>query len=91
MLHAFDNATGEELWAFIPPTVLPNLKNLTGEALQFMVDGAPRVYLERKSNGTLEKAILIFGLRRGGDRYYALNVKNPNAPELLWEISPSTS
>ena len=91
LLHAFDNATGEELWAFIPPTVLPNLKNLTGEALQFMVDGAPRVYLERKSNGTLEKAILIFGLRRGGDRYYALNVKNPNAPELLWEISPSTS
>lgn len=91
LLHAFDNETGEELWAFIPPTLLPKLKNLTGEALQFMVDGAPRVYLERKTDGSLEKAILIFGLRRGGDRYFALDVKDRNAPKLLWEISPSTS
>jgi type IV pilus assembly protein PilY1 len=91
LLHAFDNATGEELWAFIPPMLLPNLKNLTGEALQFMVDGAPRVYIERKTDGTLEKAILIFGLRRGGDRYIALDVKIPDAPKLLWEISPSTA
>jgi len=91
MLHAFDNSTGEELWAFIPPNVLPNLKNLTGEAIQFMVDGAPRIYLERKPDGTLEKAILIFGLRRGGNRYFALDVKTPDAPKLLWEISPSTA
>ncbi len=91
MLHVFDNATGEELWAFIPPTLLPNLKNLTGETLQFLVDGAPRVYLERKTDGTLEKAILIFGLRRGGNRYYALDVKIPDSPKLLWEITPSTT
>jgi len=91
MLHAFDNAMGEELWAFIPPVLLPNLKNLTGEALQFMVDGAPRVYLERKTDGTLDKAILIFGLRRGGNQYIALDVKDPNSPKLLWEISSSTT
>lgn len=91
MLHAFDNSYGEELWAFIPPNLLPNLKNLTGESLQFMVDGAPRVYLERKTDGTLKKAILIFGLRRGGDRYYALDVTLPNEPKFLWEIGPSTS
>ncbi|MDI6762080.1 MAG: PilC/PilY family type IV pilus protein [Thermodesulfobacteriota bacterium] len=91
MLHAFDNATGEELWAFIPPNLLSNLKNLTGEALQFLVDGAPRVYLERKTDGTLEKAILIFGLRRGGNRYVALDVKIPASPKLLWEITPSTT
>jgi type IV pilus assembly protein PilY1 len=91
MLHAFDNATGEELWAFIPPNLLSNLKNLTGEALQFLVDGAPRVYLERKTDGTLEKAILIFGLRRGGNRYVALDVKISASPKLLWEITPSTT
>lgn len=91
MIHAFDNATGEELWAFIPPNLLPNLKNLTGEALQFLVDGAPRVYLERKTDGTLDKAILIFGLRRGGNRYFALDVKTPDSPKLLWEITPSTT
>ncbi len=92
MLHAFDNDTGEELWAFIPPNLLPNLKKLTtGEALEFFVDGAPRVYLERKTDGTLQKAILIFGLRRGGNRYFALDIREINAPKLLWEISPSTS
>jgi type IV pilus assembly protein PilY1 len=91
MLHAFDNATGQEMWAFIPPTLLSNLKNLTGEALQFFVDGAPRVYLERKTDGSLEKAILIFGLRRGGNRYFALDVKNPDSPKFLWEIGPSTT
>jgi len=91
MIHAFDNETGNELWAFIPPNLLSNLKNLTGEAIQFFVDGAPRVYLERKTDGTLEKAILIFGLRRGGNRYVALDVKIPASPKLLWEITPSTT
>ena len=58
MLHAFDNGkptileswddgTGEELWAFIPPKLFPNLKNLNGEALEFFVDGSPKAYAER--------------------------------------------
>jgi type IV pilus assembly protein PilY1 len=91
MLHAFDDSSGEELWAFIPPSLLPHLKNLTGESLQFFVDGAPRIYIERNTDGTLKKAILLFGLRRGGNRYIALDVKEPNAPKFLWEISPLTA
>lgn len=91
MLHAFDNATGQEVWAFIPPNLLSSLKNLNGEVIQFFVDGAPRVYLERKTDGSLEKAILIFGLRRGGNRYFALDVKDPDSPKMVWEISPSTT
>jgi len=42
------------------------LKDLNGEALQFFVDGAPRVYIERDNDGNLTKGILIFGLRREG-------------------------
>ncbi len=102
MLHAFDNGipidlknwddgTGEELWAFIPPKLLPNLKNLNGEALQFFVDGAPKAYIERDSSGNLAKAILIIGMRRGGNHYVALDVTNYNSPQWLWEISPSRS
>ncbi len=45
MLHAFDDDTGEELWAFIPPSLLPNLKNLNGDTIEFFVDGAPKVYI----------------------------------------------
>ena len=102
MLHAFNNGwpldetnwhdgTGEELWAFIPPSLLPNLKNLSGEALQFFVDGPPKAHIETDSSGNLVKAILIFGLKRGGDRYLALDVTDPYKPKWLWEISPSTS
>jgi len=100
MLHAFHNGvkngsdwtdgTGEELWAFIPPSLLPNLKNLNGEMLQFFVDGSPKLYIGKNGAGQDVKYI-IFGLRRGGNRYIALDVTNPYSPKWLWEISPSTS
>jgi len=85
MLHAFDDDTGDELWAFIPPSLLPNLQNLNGDTLEFFVDGAPKVYV-----GT-DKTVLIFGLRRGGDRYIALDITERLSPKLLWEIGPSTA
>ena len=90
MLHAFDDETGEELWGFVPPNLLPKLKNLRGEAIEFFVDGAPKIYVERNSAGEIVNATLIFGQRRGGDRYIALNVKDPDNPEFLWEIGPSS-
>jgi len=85
MLHAFDDDTGEELWGFIPPNLLPKLKNLQGETLESFVDGAPKAYIGPNNN----QIILVFGQRRGGDRYHALDVTDPDAPEFLWEISPS--
>jgi len=84
MLHAFDDETGEELWAFIPPSLLPRLKQLNGEILEFYVDGAPKVFKNA------EKTILLFGLRRGGDRYIALDITDYNNPKFLWEIGPSS-
>jgi hypothetical protein len=92
MVHAFDDLTGEELWAFIPTSLLPRLKDFeTENTLQIFADGSPRAYIERNSAGTITKAIIIFGLRRGGDRYIALDVTNPDSPAFLWEIAPSTS
>ncbi len=85
MLHAFDDESGEELWAFIPPTLLPVLKNLNGDTLEFMVDGAPKVYL------AADKKILLFGLRRGGNSYIALDITERLSPKFLWEINPSTT
>jgi hypothetical protein len=92
MVHAFDDSNGRELWAFIPPNLLPQLKDFeTNNTLQIFADGPPRAYIEKNSSGTITKAIIMFGLRRGGDRYVALDVTNPDSPSLLWEISPSTS
>jgi type IV pilus assembly protein PilY1 len=91
MLQAFDDLTGEEMWGFIPRNLLSSLKNFNGEELQFFVDGAPKVYMQRDSNGNLTTGILIFGLRRGGNRYIALDIRDPEKPKFLYEISPSTT
>jgi type IV pilus assembly protein PilY1 len=86
MLHAFDDATGEELWAFIPPNLLTYLKKFKDDlSLDVFVDGSPKAYLGS------DKKVLIFGERRGGDRYYALDITDPLSPKFLWEINPSTT
>ena len=92
MLHAFDDQTGEELWGFIPPVLLPSLKKFRDElSLQFFVDGSPQALVQKDTNGNVTSATLIFGLRRGGNRYLALDVTDPLAPCFLWEVSPSVT
>ena len=89
MLHAFDDTTGQELWAFIPPNLLSRLKNLNGPLIEFFVDGSPKAYVERDGSGNITKAILIFGERRGGNSYIALDVSDRLNPQFQWEINPT--
>jgi len=89
MLHAFDDATGDELWAFIPPDLLPNLQYLHSDYNMAYVDGSIKGYVTYDSYNNVTKAIIIFGLRRGGNRYYALDVTTPSQPKFLWYISPT--
>jgi type IV pilus assembly protein PilY1 len=91
MLHAFNDDTGEEAWAFVPPNLLNQLQALRADVNAIFVDGSPRAYITRNSNGSINQAILIFGLRRGGNRYYALDVTNPTTPRYLWEINPDAA
>ncbi len=82
-----------EAWAFVPWDLLPNLKNLppddatthiTGDSEHdYFVDGSPVLF---KPTGTPEKAYVVFGLRRGGDKYYCLNVSDYHNPTFAWEI-----
>jgi type IV pilus assembly protein PilY1 len=92
MLHAFDDATGEELWAFIPPDLLGSLKGLGGSTLEYSVDGPAKAYvMDNDSDGTIEagdRVILVFGERRGGNQFYALDVTVPTAPSVIWRIGP---
>ncbi len=88
MLHAFDDATGTELWAFVPPDVLPNLYQLVpGQSgtHPFFVDGSPRV--RTLSDG---RKIVVFGLRRGGRAYYGLDLTSRTSPKLLWRVNDAT-
>jgi type IV pilus assembly protein PilY1 len=98
-LHAFDSGTGEELWAFLPARLLAGLYplylneesankhyGLDGEISLVILndDGLPGLSDE-------ERAILLFGMGRGGDGVFAVEVTSRNAPRLLWEISSSTA
>jgi type IV pilus assembly protein PilY1 len=84
MFHAFDDATGEELWGFIPKDLLSRLKDMRRGGVKYSVDGSPKAYI------TESQKVIIFGLRRGGSNYYALDVTDPENPKFLWKIGPET-
>ncbi len=86
MLHAFNDYDGEELWGFIPPDLLGSLHKLKDTTDQvIMVDGA--VQLSEKVDNSINKKMLIFGERRGGYSYNAIDVSNYNEPYYLYSIT----
>lgn len=100
MLHAFDSASGEERWAYIPSMVVTNMYKLADKNYANLhtnyVNGDPIRGSICYQNCTLSgaggaawKTILVGGLNGGGRGYYALDVTNPSAPSLLWEFSPA--
>ena len=95
MLHAFRDCDGSEAWAFIPQDLLPNLQYLPQSTHTYYVDSSPSVYIyDADKDGNIEtgdKVILIFGERRGGDFYYALDLSDPNVPTYLWRLSATES
>ena len=89
MIHAFRESDGVELWAFIPPDLLASLKNLTdtGAEHQFYVDSSP-IATDIKVSGAW-KTIVVFGLRRGGPFYYALDITDTTNPQWMWSFTDS--
>ncbi len=89
MLHAFDSLTGQEVWAYVPSFVLPNLKALADDnyanAHQYYVDGSP--VASDVFDGSNWRTILVGGLNGGGKGYYCLDITDPNNPVVLWEFS----
>jgi hypothetical protein len=102
MVHAFDagtfnkgankftNGTGKELFAFIPRSVLPSIKDSfagTGQARSWMVDGSlavADVRVDPEFNGTPDpderewRTLAVGGLREGGIGYFALDITQPD-------------
>jgi type IV pilus assembly protein PilY1 len=89
MLHAFRESDGVELWAFVPPDLLDDLKKLTALSgnREYYVDSTP-VVADVKTGGSW-KTIAVFGERRGGKYYHALNITNTSSPSYLWSFSDS--
>lgn len=93
-LHAIDPSDGSELWAYVPSELLPRMnslyQNLASDVKRYGLDGNLAAYrIDRDGDGIIEtgdRVLLFFGMGRGGDNYYALDVTNKRAPRILWRI-----
>jgi type IV pilus assembly protein PilY1 len=91
MLHGFAAETGEELLAYVPNAVYPQLSALTDEAYndnhRLINDGAPRA-MDAYIDGW--RTILVGSLGGGGKGIYALDVTDPenfSADDVMWEFT----
>jgi Tfp pilus tip-associated adhesin PilY1 len=97
----YDHATascGEELWGYLPGSLLPALKSQPLDAPEQLpavhVDGAPAIsdlFIDSDGDGRREWRTILVGtasmqaLNRG--LVFALDVTDPGAPQLLWETA----
>ena len=96
MLHAFDAATGVEVWAFIPNSVLQNLI-IMQTAHTYYVDGSPTaadVWFYNSPTDTTKsedkwRTVLVCGLRKGGNTFFALDITDTLNPKYLWQFPNS--
>jgi len=94
-LHAINGLTGVELWSFIPHELLNNQArlyfNASAQFKHYGIDGnVTKVVIDRNHDGVIsgsDSVYIIFGLRRGGNSYYALDVTDRNAPRLMWQFN----
>ena len=90
MLHIFDAGMtsqegGDEVWAFIPPDLLPKLKRMAlDDTHDYYVDDSPIAYgIWDDKNGdgmkdsTEWKTVLMGGERQGGNHYYFIDITDP--------------
>lgn len=100
VLHMFGADDGHEDWAFMPKdllTLLPTLRNnRSADTHPYGIDGSVVAYVhDDNRDGTIsgvnDKVYIFFGLRRGGNAYYALNISDPGAPTFMWKIDASVA
>lgn len=97
LLHAFDAGSGIENWAWLPRELLPRLaglmRNETTTVRDHGIDGPLVLHrFDPDGDGRIdvvagEHLWLLFGLGRGGNRYYALDISSVDDPRLLWSIA----
>jgi len=99
VLHMFEDVSNtviKENWAYLPKELFKNIKPLRQNAIAinnkiYGIDGEITLHInDVNNNGKVDTgtdtAWLFFGLRRGGSSYYALDVTDPDNPELMWHI-----
>jgi type IV pilus assembly protein PilY1 len=95
MLHAFNAATGNEVFAYIPSWLVPKLNLLTSTKYghESYVDATPTVAeANLGSTDTPDwRTVLVGGTGAGGQGVYALDVTDPDSNfttrNVLWEFT----
>ncbi|MFW5440131.1 MAG: PilC/PilY family type IV pilus protein [Methylophilaceae bacterium] len=94
MLHAIDADNGDERWTFVPTQVIKNMwkladANYAANHINF-VNGEITINdicTANCSSGTATwKTVLVGGLGSGGKGYFALDITDPDSPDVLWEF-----
>lgn len=91
ILHVFDTHkdSGEEIFGFIPPSLLTSIDKFAtvSDKHYYGVDGQ----ISKFQTG-INPQLMVFGLRRGGRAYYALDISNSTTStwNLAWSISNQT-
>ncbi len=98
-LHALDTRNGDELWAFMPRQLMDRARDMyvndAAPVRTYGLDGNIRVIKnDLNDNGIIEpllgdKVMIYFGMRRGGNDYFGLDVTDRNSPTMMWRIGPS--
>lgn len=96
MFYAGGVNAGKEIWGFLPDEILPSLKKIVIDVPPthtYTVDGriTPEdVYFEKEGRNTWS-TILCFGLRAGGNAYYALDISSVDSePTVLWKFKDNS-
>lgn len=91
MLHAFLASDGSEQWGFIPPDLLDNLVDMTPAIgpHEFYVDGNPTAADVKIGATPTWKTAVVFGERRDGNYYYALDITDTTNPQYMWSFTDS--
>jgi type IV pilus assembly protein PilY1 len=93
----YDLGTGKEMWAFIPPDLLPKLQRyIINTRHEAMVDGTPMVRdiwvdgsgaastKDGKRQSDEFHTVAVVAEREGGRHHFALDISDPAVPKYLW-------
>jgi type IV pilus assembly protein PilY1 len=98
-LHSIRTTDGVEMWSFLPPQFLDDQIELFEDdsvpQKHYGLDANLKVQIDANNDGTIdadggERVYLYFGMRRGGDSYYALDVSYPDAPRVMWHADSAS-
>ena len=95
--RAINAKTGIELFAFIPQQLLSNHKtyydNDPNGTRVYGLDGPLTIWRQESTDEDIniessdgDHVYAYFGMRRGGNNYYAMDVTDRNNPKLMWTI-----